>query len=56
MEIDSIVEKVIHEVLDEYKQPFKEEFIVFIKHILEDSYSDEEIIDRIRAVQINRSE
>ena len=55
MEIDSIIDKTIEEVLAEKKQPFKKEFIAFVRHVmLENRFDDDEILERIKAITISK--
>lgn len=54
MEIDSIIEKTINEVLEEKNQQFKEEFKAFIVHVmLENKFDEDEILERIKAIRLN---
>ena len=57
LEIDKIIESVIDDVLDENGQPYKTEFKAFIKHVMMESrYSDDDVIERIKAIKIKESE
>ena len=56
LEIDKIIDSVIDDVLDENGQPYKTEFKAFIKHVMMESYSDDDVIERIKAIKIKESE
>ena len=56
LEIDKIIENVIDDVLDNNGQPYKKEFKAFIKHVMMENYSDDDIIERIKAIKIKESE
>jgi len=53
MSVDKNIRDVIEETLNNYKQPFIEEFITFIDHVLLDAYTDDEVLDRINSIDLN---
>ena len=56
LEIDKIIENVIDDILDKNRQPYKTEFKAFIKHVMLENYSDDDVIDRIKVIKIKEDE
>lgn len=52
MKMDKLIENVINEVLKEHDQPYVEEFKTFIEHILSENVTNEELLERIIAINI----
>jgi hypothetical protein len=56
VKIDKIIESVIEDVLNENGQPFMEEFKAFIEHVMLESCTDDDVIERVRAIRIKESD
>ena len=52
MKIDKTIKLVIEEVLKKHKQPYIDEFTTFIEHVLSDTYTNDEIMDRINSISL----
>lgn len=52
MELTDPIKKAISAVLKKYKQQYEVEFAEFVKHVMNDKYEQQEIVDRIESVKL----
>lgn len=52
MELTEPIKKVISTVLKKHNQPYEEEFSEFIKHIMNSTFEEQEVIDRIESIEL----